>query len=110
MFGVFLAQKIKGLPFTIVGDGNQTRDFTYVSDIANAIVIAGREGKSGEIYNIGSGSTVSINKIVELLDGQSVHIPKRPGEPDCTFADITKITGETSWKPSVKIEEGIKIT
>jgi len=108
VFGVFLAQKIKGLPFTIVGDGEQTRDFTYVSDIANAIMIAGKEGKTGEIYNIGSGETVSINKIVELLDGKSVHIPKRPGEPDCTYADITKITSQTSWKPRVKIEDGIK--
>ena len=87
------------MPYTVVGDGNQTRDFTYVTDIANAIIIAGNEGKNGNVYNIGSGQTVSINKIVELLGGEVVNIPKRPGEPDCTFANIAKIIEDTSWRP-----------
>ena len=109
VFGVFLAQKIAGLPYTVVGDGNQTRDFTYVTDIADAIITVGNEGKDGSIYNIGSGRTVSINRIVELLGGEVVNIPRRPGEPDCTFADITKVTRETSWRPKVCIEEGIHL-
>lgn len=108
VFGVFLAQKIAGLPYTVVGDGNQTRDFTYVTDIVNAIVVVGQEGRNGNIYNIGSGKTVSINEIVELLGGEVINIPKRPGEPDCTFADITKVTRETSWRPKISIADGIK--
>ena len=109
VFGVFLAQKLANVPYTIVGDGTQTRDFTYVSDVVNAIVTVGFEGVGNSIYNIGSGNTVSINRIVELLGGQYIYIPKRPGEPDSTFADITKVISETSWRPEVSIEEGINL-
>ena len=109
VFGVFLAQKLAGKPFTIVGDGEQTRDFTYVTDVANAIKTVLQEGKSGHIYNVGSGKTISINKFVELIGGPSVNIPKRPGEPDITFADIKKITSETSWRPKITIDEGVAI-
>ena len=107
VFGVFLAQKLNNKPFTIVGDGNQTRDFTYVTDIADAVLAALESKISGEIFNVGSGETVSVNKIVELLDGEKVFIPKRPGEPDCTFADITKIKKDMDWSPKISIQEGI---
>jgi UDP-glucose 4-epimerase len=109
VFGVFLAQKLAKKPMTIVGDGTQTRDFTYVTDVANALVTAANSDKIGEIYNIGSGKTVSINKLVELLDGEKLYIPKRPGEPDCTFADISKIKSQLNWVPKVSIEDGVKL-
>jgi UDP-glucose 4-epimerase len=108
MFGVFLAQKISLKPFTVVGDGNQTRDFTYVTDVVNAMIKASRSKTKNKIYNVGSGKTISVNKIVELLGGKKIHIPKRPGEPDCTFADINKIKKDIKWKPEISIEEGIK--
>ena len=85
MFGVFLAQKIANKPFTIVGDGSQTRDFTYVSDIIRALITVAKK-KCKKVYNVGSGKTVSVNRIVELLKGEKVFIPKRPSEPDTTFA------------------------
>ena len=107
VFGVFLAQKLANKPFTVVGDGTQTRDFTFVTDITKAILVAAKSELSGEIYNVGSGATVSINRLVELLDGKSIHIPKRPGEPDCTFADISKIKKELHWEPEVSIEQGV---
>lgn len=112
VFGVFLAQKINGQPLTVVGDGTQTRDFTYVSDVVRAIVETsirrGSEDGTGYwCYNVGSGATVSVNRLVELLGGNKVHIPKRPGEPDCTFACIDKIRDELGWRPRVTIEEGI---
>jgi len=107
VFGVFLAQKLANKPFTIVGDGNQTRDFTFVSDIVQALVAAAKSEQVEKIYNVGSGATVSVNRIVELLDGDKVYIPKRPGEPDSTFADITKIKEELGWSPRVSIEEGV---
>lgn len=107
MFGVFLAQKLAGKPLTVIGDGKQTRDFTYVTDAARAIVMAAESDAVGEIYNVGSGRTVSVNRIIELLDGERVPIPKRPGEPDCTFADIGKIKRELGWRPLVTIEEGV---
>jgi len=108
VFGVFLAQKLAGKPFTIVGDGNQTRDFTYVSDVARAIYAAALSDKSGKVYNVGSGATVSVNKIVELLGGDHVFIPKRPGEPDSTFADISQISSDLHWKPEISIEAGVQ--
>jgi UDP-glucose 4-epimerase len=108
VLGVFLAQKLAGKPFTIVGDGTQTRDFTFVTDIADAIVTAAKSDKSLEVYNVGSGKTVSVNRLVELLEGEKVFIPKRPGEPDVTFADISKIQKELSWQPKVSIEDGVK--
>lgn len=108
VFGVFLAQKLAEKPFTVVGDGNQTRDFTYVSDVVRALIAAVESNQSFRAYNVGSGATVSVNRIVELLGGQTVHIPKRPGEPDCTFADITRIREEIGWEPKITIKEGIK--
>jgi UDP-glucose 4-epimerase len=108
VFGVFLAQKLANQPFTIVGDGNQTRDFTFVRDVAEAILTAGKSDKVGEIYNVGSGATVSVNRIVELLGGDKTYIPKRPGEPDSTYADITKIKRDLGWSPRIKIEDGIQ--
>ena len=107
VFGVFLAQKLAGKPLTVVGDGNQTRDFTYVTDIARAMLVTAESDKTGDVYNVGSGQTVSVNRIAELLGGKKVFIPKRPGEPDCTFADITKIQKELGWQPEVSIEEGV---
>jgi len=108
VFGVFLAQKLANKPFTVVGDGNQTRDFTYVTDIVNALITAAKSNLSNKIYNVGSDTTVSVNKIVELLGGEKVNIPKRPGEPDCTYADISKIKDDLGWKPTISIEEGIE--
>ncbi len=109
VFGVFLAQKLKNQPFTVVGDGTQTRDFTFVTDIVDAVVTAVQSNVSGEIFNIGSGKPTSVNRIVELLGGPVTYVPKRPGEPDCTFADISKISRVLGWKPKIKIEEGVKI-
>lgn len=109
VFGVFLAQKIHNRPFTVVGDGSQTRDFTFVTDIANACYTAAKsENSSGQILNVGSGNTYSVNLLTELLKGEVIYIPKRPGEPDCTFADISKIRKILKWEPKVTFEEGVK--
>lgn len=107
VLGVFLRQKLANTAFTVVGDGQQTRDFTEVSDVARAFYAAAQSDLVGEIFNVGSGRHVSVNYLVELLQGQHVNIPKRPGEPDCTFADITKITEQLNWSPIVSIEDGI---
>jgi UDP-glucose 4-epimerase len=110
VFGVFLAQKINNQPYTVVGDGSQTRDFTFVTDIVEACYIASENNHcAGEIFNVGSGNTYSINQLVQLLGGPVVHIPKRPGEPDSTYADISKIRRVLNWNPKISFEEGIKI-
>jgi UDP-glucose 4-epimerase len=108
VFGVFLAQKRAGKPLTIVGDGTQTRDFTYVSDVVGAFLAAAERGRNGAVYNVGSGATVSVNRLVELIGADEiVYLPKRPGEPDCTFADTARIAAELGWKARVSIEAGV---
>ncbi len=109
VFGVFLSQKIHGKPFTVVGDGKQTRDFTFVTDVARAFINAAESSANGEIMNVGSGDTYSINELVTLLEGDIEYIPKRPGEPDCTYADTRKIQKILNWKSEVNFEEGVKI-
>ena len=108
MFGVFLTQKLKKFPFTVVGSGKQKRDFTYVTDVTKAFFLSAISNVENEIFNVGSGNTVSVNKIVSLLKGDRVKIPKRPGEPNITFASINKIKKRLNWHPEVKIEQGIK--
>ena len=110
VFGVFLAQKLANKPFTIVGSGKQTRDFTFVSDVIDAVIkVMKKKNLISEILNVGSGRTISVNKIANLLKGKKVKIPKRPGEPDITFACIQKIKKKTGWKPRINIDKGIKI-
>ena len=108
VFGVFLAQKLRHKPFTVVGDGEQTRDFTFVTDVADAFILAAKSDVNGEFMNVGSGNTYSVNSLVELLGGNVEYIPKRPGEPDCTFADIRKIERLLGWKAKVTFEEGVQ--
>ena len=108
VFGVFLAQKLNGKPYTVVGDGQQTRDFTYVSDVANAFICAAQSEVSGEALNVGSGNHYSVNHLVNLLSGDKIFIPKRPGEPDCTFADTAKINSLLGWAPKITFEEGVQ--
>lgn len=107
VFGVFLRQKLAGKPFTVVGDGTQTRDFLYATDVAAAFLAAAEAPVQDQIYNLGAGKPQSVNRLVELLGGPVVYIPKRPGEPDCTFADIAKVSRELKWRPQVSFEEGV---
>jgi UDP-glucose 4-epimerase len=109
VFGVFLAQKLAGRPLTIVGDGTQRRDFLYVTDVARAFLAAAASESCGRIYNLGAGNPQSVNHLADLLGSPRVHIPKRPGEPDCTWADISKIRAELQWTPQVPFEDGVKI-
>jgi len=107
VFGVFFKQKLAGKPFTVVGDGTQRRDFLYVTDIAEAFLKAAESPLAGRIWNLGAGNPQSVNRLIELIGGTKVHIPKRPGEPDETFADITAIQRDLGWKPKVPFEQGV---
>ena len=109
VFGVFLAQKLAGQPFTVVGDGNQKRDFVFVTDAIDALIMAAESDVKDEVFNVGSGTSYTINRLIKLLGGDVISIPKRPGEPDCTQADISKIKNILNWNPKINFEEGVKI-
>lgn len=111
VIGVFLAQKLNNQPYTIVGDGEQTRDFTYVSDAVDAFILAAESDIKGEIFNVGSGISHSINYLVELLGKENgiINLPKRPGEPDKKIIDNKKIKTILGWSPKVSFEEGLKL-
>ena len=109
VFSIFLSQKISKEPLTIVGDGNQTRDFVYVNDVVEAMISAAKSKRESSIYNVGTGKEVTINKIANIIGGKKVFLPKRPQEIERSVADISKIKSELDWKPKIQIEEGLKI-
>jgi UDP-glucose 4-epimerase len=104
----FLFQKKEGKPLTITGDGTQTRDFTYVSDTVSGIIAAAESPRvgAGEIINLGAGSSVSVNRIAELIGGPTTYIAPRV-EPHDTLADRSRAEELLGWKPLISIEEGI---
>jgi UDP-glucose 4-epimerase len=107
VFGVFLKQKLAGKPLTIVGDGEQSRDFVYASDVAEAFILAGETSIQNQIWNLGSDNPISVNTLANLLGGEKVFLPKRPGEPDITWANNKKIVSELGWSPKVSFEAGV---
>lgn len=108
VIAAFLNMRKKGKPMTITGDGKQTRDFTHVRDVVSANLLASENPQvgKGEVFNIGAGRNISINRIAELIGGEAVHIPARL-EPKDTLADNSKAKKILGWTPKVSIEEGI---
>jgi UDP-glucose 4-epimerase len=80
-----------------------------VNDVVEAFILAAKSDLEGEVLNVGAGNPTSVNRLVELLGGERVFVPKRPGEPDCTFADISRIQARLGWRPRVPVEEGVRI-
>jgi UDP-glucose 4-epimerase len=109
VFGVFFKQKLSGEPFTLVGNGKQKRDFLYVKDVVLAFFMCAISNKKNQVYNLGAGSPQSILSLIKILKGQFIKIPKRPSEPDCTWANITKIKKEIKWKPKTSFKNGVNI-
>ena len=108
VFSNFLKQKKTKKPLTIVGNGRQTRDFIYIDDLTDAILKIIKSNLKNKIYNLGSGKETSINKIVSLIEGKTIFIPKRPGETKRSCANISKICRDINWKPKTSISEGVK--
>ncbi len=107
VFGVFLAQRANGKPLTIVGDGTQSRDFVYVTDVARAFLLAAESPHSGVILNCGAGNPQTILRLAELIGGDRVFVPHRPGEPACTWAKIDRIQSVLGWTPQVGFDQGV---
>jgi UDP-glucose 4-epimerase len=109
VFGVFLAQRANGAPLTVVGDGSQKRDFVFVSDVVEAFTAAAASDVRQEVFNVASGAPQSVRHLADLVGGPVTHLPKRPGEPDVTHGDITKIRRMVGWSPKVRFEEGVAV-
>jgi len=111
VIGIFLRQRESGDPLTIVGDGNQRRDFTYVGDVVNANILAAiKEVDSdyfGQVYNVGTGNNHSVNEIVGMISDNTVNIPPRPGESRVTLANNQKLRSTFDWEPTMKLEDWI---
>jgi UDP-glucose 4-epimerase len=111
VIGIFLRQRESGDPLTIVGDGNQRRDFTYVGDVVNANILAAiKEVDSdafGQVYNVGTGNNHSVNEIVRMISDNTVNIPPRPGESRVTLANNQKLRSTFDWEPTMKLEDWI---
>ena len=107
VFGVFFKQRIKKQPLTIVGNGKQSRDFVYVTDVVKAFYSAAKSKKSGEIYNLGNDKPQSVNTLANLIGGKKTYISDRPGEPKRTWANTTKIKRDLNWKPTINFRTGV---
>jgi UDP-glucose 4-epimerase len=109
--GLFLEQHKGGTPMTVVGDGEQTRDFTHVEDVVNANILAlMTENKKafGEVFNIGSGVSYSVNSLAEMIGGEKEHIETRVGEARHTLADVTKAKKILGWKATKKLKDYLR--
>jgi len=110
--GIFLRQRAAGESLTIVGDGEQRRDYIYVKDVANANVMAAISNPDddayGQVYNIGSGKNYSVNEIASFISDDTINIPPRVGEARNSLANIDKIQKTFAWKPEMNVEEWIK--
>ena len=105
--GVFLAQKIHNIPLTIVGNGKQTRDFIFIKDVIQAMIKLAKSKNRGKIYNLGSGKETKVIKLANLISERKQFIPKRPGEPFRSQANINKLQKDINWKPKTTLKIGI---
>ena len=108
VIGVFLRQKLSDYPLTIVGDGNQKRDFLYIYDVCDAFYKATKIKSKFEIFNLGFGKSKKINFLASLISNNKTYIPWRPGEPKNTEANISKIKRKLGWKPTITLKDGIE--
>ena len=111
VIGIFLRQFAAEEKLTIVGDGEQRRDFTYVGDIVNANIMAAISNPDddafGEVYNVGTGSNHSVNEIASMISDNVIHIPPRVGESRITLANIQKIKKTFGWEPQVNVGDWV---
>ena len=107
VIGIFLKQKIKNKPLTIVGDGKHSRDFIHVTDVTRAFLDAAKTTFVDRVYNVGTGKSQTVNYLSNLMGGKRIFIPKRIGEPKYSCANISKIKRELKWKPKIKFKDGV---
>lgn len=113
-FHRFIRAALTGQPITLYGDGEQTRDFTFVADAVAATIAAGDRGRPGAVYNIGGGSRVSINEVLEIIGdvtGATLDIRREPaqkGDMRDTFADTSQARADLGFAPTISLTEGLR--
>jgi UDP-glucose 4-epimerase len=113
-FHRFIKAALREEPISLYGDGGQTRDFTFVADAVTATIAAGKGGVPGRAYNIGGGSRVSMNEVLQIIERTVGHPLKvtreaaQKGDMRDTYADTTRARADLGFVPSVSLEEGIQ--
>jgi UDP-glucose 4-epimerase len=108
VLGIFLERWARGEPLVIHGDGSQRRDFVHVDDVVRANLLAFESDRRGAIFNVGTGDTISIKELADIISPNQLHVARRKGDAEVTLADITRIRAELGWEPTVPIVEGIR--
>lgn len=111
VIGIFSRQLALGEPLTIIGDGEQTRDYIHVSDIVDANIMAATHETplEGQVFNVGTGNSYTINQIARKLSTNLKYLPPRKGEARHTQADISKIKNYFGWKPKIQLIEWLDV-
>lgn len=107
VFNIWFKQHLNKEPLTVIGDGSDARDFIYCTDVANAFFIAALQGKSEEIYNIGSGTATELNTIINKLGGKRIKLKHLDDKPEKTWANVSKFQFDCNWQPRIPFETGL---
>jgi len=107
VIGIFLKRHAMGEALLINGDGTQRRDFVHVRDVVRAQIMAYDSDVRGATFNVGCGSNISVKQLADMISPKQEHRPSRPGDPQVTLADITRIQKILGWQPQISFQEGM---
>lgn len=108
VLGIFLERRAEGKPLEIHGDGSQRRDFVHVRDVVAATVLAYESKHRGEIFNVGSGTNISVKELADMISADQIFSSARTGDAQATLADISKIGAKLGWSPEISFAEALK--
>src|ERR1700761_152289 len=108
VLGIFLKRKADGKALEIHGDGSQRRDFIHVRDVVAANIAAMESGVRGEVFNVGSGTSLSVKELADMISPNQVHTEARRNDSEATLADISKIQAALGWSPKISFAKGLE--
>ena len=108
VLGIFLKRKAEGKPLEIHGDGSQRRDFIHVRDVVTANIAALESSVRGEVFNVGSGTSLSVKELANMISPDQIHTEARKNDSEATLADILKIQIALGWSPKISFADGLK--
>ena len=107
LLGIFLKRRTEGKPLEIHGDGRQRRDFVHVRDVVAANIAAMESAVRGEVFNVGSGTNLSVKELADMISPVQIHTEARKNDSEATLADISKIQAALGWSPKISFAEGL---